>query len=282
MRDWSIATAVVCPLPDGAAAGCTLPVMAVVLDRAFVRASGPDAVAYLHSMVSNDVAAVPAGGGTYALLLTPKARVIADMEVFNTGSELVLACPGDARDVVIETLLRARFRKKVDLEPVDRALVWGDADGAMATLETPIGPYRLVARAEDGDGLDAWELARIEAGIPRFGREFGPDSMPAEAGLLERAVSFTKGCYPGQEPIARLHYRGHANRGLRGLRFGDAAGEAGASVAAGDREVGRITSVALSPRFGSIGLAVLRREVADGDRVDAGGVAATVVSLPFG
>src|SRR5919204_5898222 len=145
MRDWSIATAVVCPLPDGAAAGCTLPVMAVVLDRAFVRASGPDAVAYLHSMVSNDVAAVPAGGGTYALLLTPKARVIADLEVFNTGTELVLACPPEVRDDLVDVLVRARFRKKVELEPAAGAVVWGEASGALATLDTPIGPYRLLA-----------------------------------------------------------------------------------------------------------------------------------------
>src|SRR6476646_4206518 len=107
--------------------------MAAVLDRAFVRASGPDAVAYLQSMVTNDVEAVAPGGGTYALLLTPKARVIADLEVFRTV------------DDVLGTLLRARFRKKVALEPADYALVWGDADGALAELATPVGVERLLA-----------------------------------------------------------------------------------------------------------------------------------------
>jgi folate-binding Fe-S cluster repair protein YgfZ len=105
--------------------------------------------------------------------------------------------------------------------------------------------------------------------------------MPAEAGLVERAVSFTKGCYPGQEPIARLHYRGHANRGLRGLAFKRSLPEPGAAVVADEREVGRVTSVAESPRFGRIGLAVLRREVADRQKVEAGGVAAVVKPLPF-
>ena len=124
-------------------------------------------------------------------------------------------------------------------------------------------------------------MARIEAGIPRFGREFGPDTMPAEAGLIERAVSFTKGCYPGQEPIARLHYRGHANRGLRGLAFPGDAPEPGSAVTAEGREVGRVTSVADSPTFGRIGLAVIRREIADRQKVDAGGQAAVVRPLPF-
>jgi tRNA-modifying protein YgfZ len=257
--------------------------MTVVPDRTLVRMTGPDAVTHLQSMVSNDVEAVPPGGGAYALLLTPKARVITDLEVFNTGVELVLACPPDVRDDLVDVLVRARFRKKVELEPAAGAVVWGDAADALATLETPIGPYRLVGEAPAGNGSGDWEVARIEAGIPRFGREFGPDTMPAEVGLVERAVSFTKGCYPGQEPIARLHYRGHANRGLRGLAFKRGLPEAGVPVTADDgREVGRVTSVAESPRFGPIGLAVLRREVADRQKVEAGGVAAVVKPLPFG
>jgi len=256
--------------------------MTVVPDRALVRMTGPDAVTHLQSMVSNDVEAIPAGGGAYALLLTPKARVISDLEVFNTGTELVLACPPEVRDDLVDVLVRARFRKKVELEPAAGAVVWGgEPDGALATLETPIGPYQLVADAPAENGAGDWEVARIEAGIPRFGHEFGPDTMPAEAGLVERAVSFTKGCYPGQEPIARLHYRGHANRGLRGLAFKRGLPEVGAAVTVEDREVGRVTSVAESPRLGRIGLAVLRREVPDRQKLDAGGVAAVVKPLPF-
>jgi folate-binding protein YgfZ len=150
-------------------------------------------------------------------------------------------------------------------------------------LETPAGPERLLASPPNGDGGSAhgWEVARIEAGMPRFGREFDSRSMPAEAGLVERAISFTKGCYPGQEPVARLHYRGHANRGLRGLRFdaGPPSGDTGVVVEG--REAGRVTSTVVSPRFGPIGLGILRREVADGARVEAGGVGATVSRLPF-
>jgi folate-binding protein YgfZ len=126
-------------------------------------------------------------------------------------------------------------------------------------------------------------VARVEAGIPAFGSEFDGDSMPAEAGLDERAVSFTKGCYPGQEPVARLHYRGRANRGLRGLELdGQGLPAGGSPIVSDQREVGRVTSTVLSPRFGPIALAVVRREVADGDRVTVGGTAAVVRSLPFG
>jgi tRNA-modifying protein YgfZ len=257
--------------------------MAAVLDRAFVRASGPDAVSYLQSMVSNDVEAVAPGGGTYALLLTPKARVIADLEVFRTGDELVLACPPEAVDDVLGTLLRARFRKKVALEPAEYVLVWGEAADALAELDTPAGRQRLLAEppANGSASAQEWELARIEAGVPRFGREFDSDSMPAEAGLEQRAVSFTKGCYPGQEPVARLHYRGHANRGVRGVRFDGGLAAPGTPVTVDGAAVGRVTSAIESPRFGPIGLALLRREVADGAQGDAGGSGLTVVPLPF-
>jgi tRNA-modifying protein YgfZ len=257
--------------------------MATLLGRGFVRAAGPDTVRYLQSMLSNDVEAAPEGGGVYALLLTPKARVIADIEVFNIGSELVLACAPELRERVLETLRRARFRSKVELEPAEYALVWGDAPGALAQLATPIGPELLLsAPPADPGSADEWEIARIEAGIPRYGREFDGDSMPAEAGLVPLAVSFTKGCYPGQEPVARLHYRGHPNRGVRGLAFREAPPPAGTPVASGGRELGRVTSPVVSPRYGPIALAVLRREVADGDVVEVGDRRAAVRPLPFG
>jgi aminomethyltransferase len=209
--------------------------------------------------------------------------VIADLEVFRTGADLVLACPPETLDDVLGTLLRARFRKKVALDPAGYALVWGDADGALAELATPIGVERLLAAAPTGGAAadGTWELARIEAGMARFGHEFTSESMPAEAGLEERAISFTKGCYPGQEPVARLHYRGHANRGVRGVRFGGEPAALGTTVTVDGADVGRVTSVADSPRFGPIGLAVLRRQVADGALGDAGGTALTVVGLPF-
>src|SRR5207342_3296857 len=108
-------------------------------------------------------------------------------------------------------------------------------------------------------GAEAAEILRIEAGTPRFGAEIGTETMPAEAGIVEQAVSFTKGCYIGQETVARLHYKGRPNRHLRGLRLSGAA-EPGAALRLGEKEVGRLGGSAVSPALGPIGLAIVRRE----------------------
>jgi folate-binding protein YgfZ len=128
----------------------------------------------------------------------------------------------------------------------------------------------------------AAEIVRVESGRPRWGAELDESVIPQEAGLNERAVSFTKGCYVGQETVARLHYRGKPNRMLRGLR---AAGSfaAGEELRAGERVLGRVGSAVLSPRLGPIGLALVRREGPPGTEVTLApsGVSATVVELPF-
>jgi tRNA-modifying protein YgfZ len=131
-------------------------------------------------------------------------------------------------------------------------------------------------------GDEAAEVLRVERGIPRYGVDMGPDNLPGEAGIVERAVSFTKGCYIGQEPVARMYHRGRPNRHLRGLRL-DVAVSAGEPLVAGEREVGRLTSAVTSPRLGPIGLAIVRREVEPGERVAVGAakVGAVVVELPF-
>jgi folate-binding protein YgfZ len=254
--------------------------MPVVLDRATFRASGRDTRAYLQSMLSQDVEAIPDGGGAYALLLTPKARVIADLEVFAVDGMLVLALPPAAADDAVRTLEAARFRKKVVFEPAPEVVVW-DGDAGLAELPTPAGRLVLAARPPgQAEDAERWRVARVEAGLPEFGTDFDGSSMPAEAGLEDRAISFSKGCYPGQEPVARLHYRGHANRGLRGLCLAGDAPPPGTPVLLDSRQVGRTGSAAVSERFGPIALAVLRAEVADGAQVGAGG-AATVTALPF-
>jgi folate-binding protein YgfZ len=129
----------------------------------------------------------------------------------------------------------------------------------------------------------AAEILRIEDGRPRFGAEMGSETMPAEAGIVEQAVSFTKGCYIGQETVARLHYKGKPNRHLRGLRL-SAPAAPGAPVRLGEKEVGRLGSAGVSPALGAIGLAILRREAEPGTEVAVGedGVTAEVTALPFG
>jgi tRNA-modifying protein YgfZ len=128
----------------------------------------------------------------------------------------------------------------------------------------------------------AAEILRIEAGEPRFGAEMGPETMPAEAGIVETAVSFEKGCYIGQEPVARLHYKGRPNRRLCGLRLSDPA-EPEAALRLGEKEVGRLGSACVSPALGPLGLAIVRREAELGDELAVGedGVTARLVELPF-
>jgi folate-binding protein YgfZ len=124
------------------------------------------------------------------------------------------------------------------------------------------------------------ECLRVEQGRPRYGIDLDESVIPQEAGLNERAVSFTKGCYVGQETVARLHYRGKPNRQLRGLRLSEPA-RTGDQLVVDGRPVGRVGSVALSPRFGPIALAIVRREAPPGSRVDVGAGSADVVDLPF-
>ena len=127
----------------------------------------------------------------------------------------------------------------------------------------------------------ATEILRVEHGRPRYGVDVDDSTIPQEAGLNERAVSFTKGCYVGQETVARLFYRGKPNRHLRGLRLSEPVAP-GASLTLGERTVGQISSSIVSPTYGPIGLALVRREAAIGDAVDVeGGATAEVVELPF-
>jgi folate-binding protein YgfZ len=132
-------------------------------------------------------------------------------------------------------------------------------------------------------GPEAAEILRIEAGTPRFGAEMGSTTMPAEAGIVDAAVDFEKGCYIGQETVARLHYRGKPNRHLRGLRL-SAPAATGTPLTLGDKEVGRVGGSCVSPAHGPIALAILRREAEPGAELAVGedGVTARVVDLPFG
>jgi folate-binding protein YgfZ len=129
---------------------------------------------------------------------------------------------------------------------------------------------------------DAAEILRVERGRPRYGHELDDSTIPQEAGLNERAVSFTKGCYVGQETVARLFYRGKPNRHLRGLKLSEPA-PTGAELRLGERVVGKLATSLVSPVHGPIALALVRREAAPGDTLDVdGGASAEVIELPFG
>jgi tRNA-modifying protein YgfZ len=214
--------------------------------RAFVRVSGPDACDYLQRMVSNDVDALRVGDACPALLLTAKARLIAPLVVWRRGEDdfLVLTEP-ELGETVRAQLARMRLRARCEIEPEEHEsqLVFG---GEGIATDFPGAAEALDARLEPTITADELELRRIEAGVPRWGHELDDRVLPAEAGLDRTHISFTKGCYPGQEPVARLHYRGHVNRTLKVVELDD------------ETIVERVTSTARRPDGTVVALAYVR------------------------
>jgi tRNA-modifying protein YgfZ len=232
-------------------------------EREFVRVLGPDAADYLQRMVSNDVEALAPGDACPALLLTAKARLIAPLVVLRRADDdfLLLTEPG-LGDVVRTQLTRMRLRARCEIEPEehDSVLVFGggegfatDWPGAREALDTGLDPTL---------SADELELRRIEGAVPRWDHELDDRILPAEASLDKTHISFSKGCYPGQEPIARLHFRGHPNRGLRVLELDELAGR-DAPLLHDGREVGRVTSAARRADGTVVALAYVRTEVPD-------------------
>jgi folate-binding protein YgfZ len=220
---------------------------------------GPDAEDFLQRMVSNDVTQ---GEMLDALLLTAKARLVAPLRVWRRGhDDFLVATEPELGDAVRSTLLRARFAAKCEIEPEEHTstLVWnGDFAQAEELVDADVEPTIDAA---------ALERARIEAGVPAWGKELDESILPAEAGLDETHISFSKGCYPGQEPIARLHYRGHVNRKLRVLDVESA--EPGADVMHDGKKVGRVTSA-----VPGLALGYVRVEVPDDAELQIGSAVA--------
>jgi folate-binding protein YgfZ len=215
--------------------------------RDFVGVRGPDAAAYLQAMVSNDVEALAVGDSCEALLLTAKARVIAPLVVLRRAvDDFLLLTETGLGDRVGATLVRSRFAAKCDIEPESHTsfVVFGDAPGGVATADYGIPATEVLDEALEPTVDDTeLEVLRIRAGVPRYGREIDDRVLPAEAGLEQRAVDFEKGCYPGQEPIARQHYRGRVNRTLRVFRVdGEELPEYDAQLELEGKIVGRVTS----------------------------------------
>jgi len=220
-------------------------------------------------MVSNDVEALGAGEACPALLLTAKARVIAPLVVLRRSEEdfLVLTEPELGAAVrALLTRMRLRARCEIELEEHSSVVVLGGAGGGFAT---DFPGARELLDAELAPTLDTaeLELRRIEAAVPRWGREIDDRILPAEAGLDVTHVDFGKGCYPGQEPVARLHYRGHPNRGLRVLELDDVP-EIDAELVYDGKAVGRVTSAARRADGSVVALAYVRTEVPEDARIE--------------
>jgi tRNA-modifying protein YgfZ len=214
---------------------------AALRPRDYVAVQGPDAKDFLQRMVSNDVESAPC----QALLLTPKGRVIAPLVVVRRAhDDYLLLTEQGLGAVVTSILLRARFAAKVEIEPEQHTsvLIFREADG-IPNDEYGVPAVEILDAEPPAELADEEELERLRilARRPRWGHEIDDRILPAEAGLTDTHVSFTKGCYPGQEPIARLRYRGKANRELRLLEV-DGRPEPETDVLYGDKVVGRVTS----------------------------------------
>ena len=272
--------------------------------------TGGDVAAFLDGQLSNDISALAPGTGCRAALLTPKGKMLADVRVLRTpdGGEYWLETERVALQALFDALRRGVIGWDAELhkrtleqttlslvgEPSGLALHASVADtlGGAAVLRvgTPEGEDVICATA-DAERVraalgapelpeDEADVLRVEAGVPRYGAELDDSVIPQEAALNDTHVSFTKGCYVGQETVARLHWRGKPNRHLRGLRLSEPVAP-GTPLVLGEREVGRVASSVVSPRLGPIALALVRREAGPGDELQAGGATAVVSDLPF-
>lgn len=247
----------------------TLASTAALRPRDYVAVRGPDAADFLERMLSNEVAAAPCE----ALLLTPKGRVIAPLVVVRRGKDdFLLLTEPRLGEAVRATLTRARFAAKCEIEPEEHTsvVVFGEANG-IPNRDYGVPAVEVLDAEQPADLTTDEELERLRilARRPRWGREIDDRVLPAEAGLTETHVSFTKGCYPGQEPIARLHHRGKANRELRVLKV-EGVPEPETEVFLGEKAVGRITS-----SVPGLALAYVRVEVPPDAELTVAGVRAS-------
>jgi folate-binding protein YgfZ len=263
------------------------------IERDVVAVTGPDAVSFLQGQCSQDVAALAVGSSGWTWVLQPRGKVEVLARVTRVAADgLLLDVEGGWGDATLARLNRFKLRTKADLAPrAWRCLALrgprsreaaAAAAGASSGTDAPhsvaetlvldaswprlpgvdlLGPDPALPPGVALVSAEAWEWARIDAGVPQMGRELTEDTIPAETGLVPRTVSFTKGCYTGQELVARIDSRGgHVPRHLRRVVLDEPA-PAGASVAVAGKVAGSLTSVAAAPDGGAVALAYLGRDV---------------------
>jgi folate-binding protein YgfZ len=291
-------------------------------ERGKLALTGSGAKEFLAGQVTNDTEALAPGSGCYAAFLTPKGKMLGDLRILDLDDELLLDTERVSLQALFDMIHRFKIGYDVqlhkrtlecgmlsligpaatrvagaeELPAVEHANARTELGGIAAILaRTDIG-VDVLCNAADRDTVretllsagaqlvsaEAAEIVRVEHGRPRYGVDLDETVIPQEAGLNERAVSFTKGCYVGQETVARLYYKGKPNRHLRGLRLSEPVA-VGAELHLGERSVGRLSSSVISPVHGSIGLALVRREAEPGSSVSVGehGASAEVTEPPF-
>jgi folate-binding protein YgfZ len=260
--------------------------------RELIRVTGPDRVSFVQGMVTNDVTGP---GPVYAALLTPKGAMVSDARVIPHGEELLIEAP--RADVVLAHLSKYLISEEAELVAAPELGVVGvlgpkasALDGALASMPGLLGrgtdfvfPRPLPSPALPRLDEATFEVLRVEAGVPKWGVDMTETTIPLEANL-ERAIHYQKGCYIGQEVIARATYRGQMAKRLTGLLLDELSPERGTELRRGDKKVGFVTSVvrsALLDQF--IALAYVHRDSLEaGNELElASGGKALVVGLPF-
>lgn len=275
--------------------------------HAFIDLTGAGAAEFLQGQITNDIEGCPPGNGVYAALLTPKGRIQMDLRVLRTETGALIDCDLDRLPILKQTIQKFSIGYKFDTvdqsEEMRLFALIGPLAGDIAP-NLPAGEHshlivqvagigtravrtnwgidlfvpepqietvrtELLSAGATVVGWDAAEIRRVELGRPRLGFEFDHDEIPQEVRLNDAAVNFEKGCYVGQETVARLFYKGKPNRLLQGLRL-DSLVRQRDPVFYGERQVGQIGTAVESPRQGAIALAVLRHEVTPGDQVSVG------------
>jgi folate-binding protein YgfZ len=263
-----------------------------------VRLMGAQRIWFLQNTITADVDEVAPGRWVESCFLDPKGRVQAHFRVGIRPDEVWVDAAPDA-DRLAHWFETYKFRTKVEIETVERPsfTVIGPAAAALAsegefaepiTFGYTLGDVLAADVHADAppQGVQApgelYDVFRVEAGVGAFGVDFGERDLPQEAGLT-RTVSVEKGCYVGQETVARIHFRGHINKVLRPLRFAGNTPSVGAELLLDGTKVGRITSVTMSPRAGLVGLGMVRVDPPAGTELEVeGGSTATVGAVPEG
>ncbi len=262
---------------------------------------GTDGVTFLEGLLSQNIAAMQPGEVRRSFLLGPKGKLAALLWVLRDVDRVGLLTDAGYGQVVADTLARYRIRVDVTIDHDDRTLTTdvgpespameGWQEGGDLVAGVPLAGNRRRVTTEVTSGLPvgalAWTAVRVEAGEPSMGVDVDDNTIPHETGLVPQAVDFTKGCFLGQELVARIDSRGHVNRSLRGLMLTtNVLPPPGAEVTSGGKPVGTFTSPSESLALRApIGLSLLRREVAAGDEVvlgwGGGEAEAVVADLPM-
>ena len=237
-------------------------------DRRVLAVSGADRASWLQGLLTNDVASLGEGDSRYAAYLTPQGRMISDMNVVAHGDRLLLDVPAPLASTLREKLDGLIFAEDVQVaDESGRILVWTIVNDTFIDVVAESLPAEYKALPEID--LDTFEVIRIERGVPRFLADMTDDTIPLEAGIEERAISFTKGCYVGQEVIVRVTTRGGGRVARRLVRWhaDDSASVVPmpeSRIFSFDKEIGRVTSAAFSPSLNKVvGLGYVRREFAE-------------------